>query len=95
MMKKSARSVLAAPYREIHKAGDAIEPRAARAFMLALARLRARVPVGEIADRIKAGDMRAVDEIITRLDIEDAFQPAAEIVRDAVLRGGKIAAEEM
>jgi len=82
-------------YRKIHVAGEAIEPRAARAFMRALARIRSRVPVELIATALKSGDMRAVDETITKLDIEDAFEPVAQIISDAVLRGGKIAAEEM
>jgi hypothetical protein len=82
-------------YRAIHRAGEAVEPRAVRAFMLALVRLRSRIPVESLATAIKAGDMRAVDEIVTALDIEDAFGPVAEIVSDAVLRGGKIAAEDM
>lgn len=82
-------------YRQIHKAGDAIEPRAARAFGLALQRLRARIPVDRLEAALGRADMRELDAIVTGIDVEDAFAPSGEILADAVIRGGKIAGEEI
>lgn len=81
--------------RPIHGASDNVEPRLARGFSLALQRLRERIPVAALERALAAGDVAAAAALIARVDVEDAFIPSGEIVADAVVRGGKIAAEDM
>jgi hypothetical protein len=81
-------------YRPVHKASDKIEPRLARAFIVASERLRERIPFRQIEDALAAGDIRRANNILTRFPFEDAYLPSAEILKESVLKGAKIASEE-
>jgi hypothetical protein len=81
-------------YTALHTAEDKIEPRMARAIRLAAERLKQKLPMAELEDALERGDYRAAGELIERIDFADAYKPSAEIVRESVFRGGKIAAKE-
>jgi len=76
-------------------AADKIEARLARAFVLAMQRLRSRIPLEALARAISGADVRAASTVIDSFDVEDALEPSAEILRDAFLKGGKVGAEDV
>jgi hypothetical protein len=76
--------------KNLHAAADSIEPRMARAFERAAQRLRARVSINDLALAIQSGDVRAAMLLLPASVIVDALTPVGGIVRDAVLRGGRI-----
>jgi len=77
--------------RAIHREAEKIEQRMARALISAAERLRARLPIKELA----TADPRVAAAILSSLDIEDAYIPVAEIMKDAYMRGGKVTAKEL
>jgi hypothetical protein len=78
-------------YTRLHKEADKIEPRMARAIRVASERLKERLPMKELEDALERMDYRAAANLIETIDFADAYLPSSEIVKDAVLRGGKIA----
>jgi hypothetical protein len=82
-------------FRPIHRASDKIEPRMARAIQLASERLRSRIPLRKIEDALESKDTRRAYEIVSQFDFEDAYLPSSEILHETVIRGGKIADEEL
>ena len=81
-------------YRAIHRAADKIEPRMARAIRVASQRLKDKIPMAELEDALERGDYHAAGNLIETIDFADAYLPSAEIVKESVLRGGKIAAKD-
>jgi hypothetical protein len=81
-------------YRKIHAAGDKIEPRMARAVVLAADRVRERLPMRELERAIVRKDLRAFDDVLNAIDFPDAYLPSAEILKETVVRGGKVADTE-
>jgi hypothetical protein len=79
----------------VHPIADRVEPRVARALGQAFERMRSRVPVGQLERALARGDLRAAGVLIDAADFEDALEPAAQILADAVIRGGKAGAEEL
>ena len=82
-----------ADYLIVHKAADNIEPRVARAFERSVERMRSTVSINELAMALSAGDVKRAERLLTVQAVEDALSPVGTIVRDAVLRGGRIGAE--
>jgi hypothetical protein len=78
-------------YRKIHATSNKIEPRMARAIKVAADRVRERIPFREIEEAIWRKDLREVRALLGGIDVADAYEPSAEIVREAVVTGGKIA----
>jgi len=81
-------------YTALHRAEDKIEPRMARAIRLAAERLREKIPMADLEDALERGDYHAAGDLIERIDFADAYLPSAEILKETVMRGGKIAAKE-
>jgi len=72
---------------------DRLSPRLARAFREAVDRMRSRIPAEEAARLIEAG---RVEELIDLLDpnvTENELQELAAAIEDAVVQGGRLAAE--
>jgi len=76
-------------------AADKIEARLARALVLAMQRLRSRIPLEALARAISGADVRAASTVVENFDIEDALEPSGEILRDAFMKGGKFGAEDV
>lgn len=92
----------------IHDAADEIEPRMQRAVEKAFAKMRERVSVNNIALAIANGQRRRdmgiaaakavdaeVNAILPGAVAADALAKAQAIVRDSVIRGGKIGAAQI
>lgn len=82
-------------YRAVHRASDKIEPRMARAIEIAATRLRERLPYRQLESAIERKDIRKANAILNQINFEDAFLPSAEILKESLIRGGKIADEEV
>lgn len=82
-------------YTSMHEAADKIEPRLVRALELYAKRLARRIPIREIERALKAGDVRAIDELLNKVDFEDALEPSTRILTDAFVKGGKLTAKEI
>jgi hypothetical protein len=80
-------------YRAVHEAADRIEPRLARAFERAVLKLRGLISINELAMRLAARDVKGAMRLLTKEAVQDALGPSATIVRDAVLKGGRLGAE--
>lgn len=66
-----------------------------RALDGAFERMRQRVPLDALTRALARGDARMSNELIAKVDFEDALEPAAEILKDLFARGGKVGAEEV
>jgi hypothetical protein len=53
--------------------------------------MRERCSIADLAAALADKDVRRALAVMTRTAPEDAFHPAGDIVRDAVVRGGKMA----
>jgi hypothetical protein len=80
-----------AQFTAVHRVADRVEPRLARAMRAAVERIRSRVPLESLADAIADGHQHRAAALVEQIDIEDALQPSALIVRDAFARGEKLA----
>jgi hypothetical protein len=80
-------------YRKIHAASNKIEPRMARALQVAADRVRARIPFRQIEDALMRKDKRGALALLAEVDVADAYLPSAEIVKEAVVTGGKVASK--
>lgn len=80
-------------YRKIHTAADKIEPRLARALRVAAERVRSRIPFRQIEEALWRKDVRTVRALLAAVDVRDAYLPSSEIVREAVVTGGKVVTE--
>ncbi len=80
---------------KIIEVADRTEPRVGRAYGTAVERLRGRVPVGALERVLARGDARLARELIDKIDVEDALEPVAEIIKDTLARGGRVGAEEV
>lgn len=81
-------------FRRVHGVSDRIELRMAKAVRVAADRVRERVPFRKIEEALSWNDLRAVTSILAEVDVADAYLPSAEIVREAFVKGGKVAAED-
>jgi len=100
---------LPSEYRALHEAADKAEPRLARAVLKALERIRGQVSINDLAiiiARAQQNDLLArwrevlkdVDRALALLPlatIRDALSPAGPIVKDALLKGGRLGAEQV
>jgi hypothetical protein len=84
-----------AQFRAAHRQADRFEPRAARAFVLAVQRARTRIPLGRLAALISARDATSAADLLSGPAVEDALEPSAAILADAFVRGAKVAADEL
>ena len=75
----------------IHDVADKIEPRMARAYVLSTERLRESISINELALALSMGNVKAAIKIASR-EVESVMLPMGTIVKDTVLRGGKIGA---
>jgi hypothetical protein len=66
----------------------------AKAIVLAAQRLRARLPLGKLEEALDRKDLRSAGNIVSRIDFADAYLPSAEILKEAIVKGGKVAAAE-
>lgn len=81
--------------RELHAAADKVEARLVRAVLKSLVKLRALVEINELAIALADRDVEEALSVLTREEVADSLQPAAAIIRDTVLRGGKFEARQL
>lgn len=72
-------------YVEVHKAADYYEPLMRSKITAGLKALRKKITLQHIV-----ASMQSRAAVIPRKQIEDALQPAAKVIRDAVMHGGKL-----
>lgn len=82
-----------ADYRALHAAADVVEGRLARAFARSVEKLQAGVSINDLANAIARGDVKGALALLPVAAVKDSLSPAGTIVRDAVIRGGKVGAE--
>lgn len=76
----------------IHTTADAIEPRLARAYVLSTERLQESISINELALTLSMRNTKAAIKIASR-EVEKVLLPLGAIVKDTVIRGGKIGAK--
>lgn len=80
----------------IHRKADKIEPRVARASVKSAATLRARVPVTELTLALAGDNLEAAAQVVlAELDTLDPYTPVARILEDTVIKGGRLAEDEI
>lgn len=79
------------PLNLVHTAADYYEPLMRARFVRAMKALRKTVSVDDIARAIRLRQ----PNFIPRAAIEKALAPCANVVRDAVMRGGQLGAERV
>jgi len=83
-------------YLEIHRAADRIEPRISRAIVRAGHALASRVPMEELTIALEGDNpLQAARLVMARLDVADAYAPAGRIVSDTVIKGDKLAVDDI
>lgn len=82
-------------YTLANRHADKVEPRVARAIVRAGIRLRPRIPVNALTEALEAGDFPAAQRLLDGVDVADAYQPAAAIVAETVVKGAKLAVPEL
>lgn len=82
-------------YQPVHAEADKFEPRLARALDRAAERMRETMSINALAIAIAGKDVRAAMAQLPAAAVEDALRPVATITRDAVLRGGRVAADHV
>lgn len=82
-------------YKALHDAADRIEPRLARALERALLKLRESVSINELAMMLAMGDVKGALRLLDKERVKDALSPSGTIVKEAVLKGGRLGADEV
>ena len=80
-------------YRLIEAAADPIERRLARAVERAAQRVREHLVINDIAMALASRDARRAAALLTRRFAEESLGPAATIVRNATIKGGRVGAD--
>lgn len=75
--------------------GRRIEKRVADAQRRALGKLADGISINDLAAAIVNGDLRKAKALLPVRRVRDVQAPAAAIIRDTVLKGGKLAAREL
>lgn len=70
------------------KEADRFEPRVARAIKRAAYKLRLNIRIDLLTIAIANKDVRAA--MASLPDISDSYTPVGDIIKDAVLRGGRV-----
>lgn len=78
-------------WRAVHHAATRFEPRLARAVAKGLDKIRERVSISDLAVALANKDLRGALAMLRGMD--EAFEPAATLKREAFFRGGKLGAE--
>ena len=86
---------LPSEYRAIHEAADKAEPRLVRAVLKTLERIRSEVSINALAMALAARDGKRALALLPLVTVKDALSAAGPIVRDAVLKGGRLGAEQV
>ena len=79
----------------LHNMADRIEPRLVRAILKAVEKWQDAISIEALAERIAAKDVAGAMKLIRDADIENALEPAGEIIRETVMRGGRFGAQEI
>lgn len=80
---------------DIQETADKIEIRMARAYVKSVQRLKRSISVDKLAKAITTGNAGKIFQLIPKEKVEDTLGPMSIIVWDAVMKGGKIGAEEI
>lgn len=81
--------------RAIHAAADRLEPGLARAVERAMEKLRDSVSINALALALSARDVRRAMALLPEAAVKEALSPAGTIIREAVIRGGRLGAEQV
>lgn len=76
--------------KRIHAVADKREVRAERAFLKAVATMRERCPINDLADAIADRNVHRAVAIASRIAIEEALVPLSAIAQDTVMEGRKV-----
>jgi len=82
-------------YKALHDAADRIEPRLARALERALVKLPESISINELAMKLSAGDVKGAMRLLSKERVKDSLSHSGTIVKDAVMRGGRLGAGEV
>lgn len=80
-------------YRATHRAADKLEPPLARAFQQSVQTIQKSVSINALAMAIASGDVKAAMRLLPVKTVRESLEPVAEIVRDAVMKGGELGAD--
>lgn len=75
--------------------GIKIEKRLVRALERAIPKIRRSIPLYQLTAAIKTKNIRRAMALVKREAIADALAPCATITSDAVVKGGKIIADQV
>jgi len=75
--------------------GMKIEPRLARALERAIRKIQASVSISELGLAIQSKNVARAMALFPDSAVRDALIPCARIIEDAVVKGGRIAADGM
>ncbi len=78
-----------------HAVADRTEPRLSRAVRTAVERMRASVSINDLAMALHAKDVKRALALLSPAVVKDALLPAGTIVKEAVMRGGRLGAEQV
>lgn len=81
-----------ADFRAVHAEAARLEPRVAGSVRRALEKLRDAVSINSLALALAAKDVKRAMALFPAAQAKEALSPAGRIVRDAVLRGGRLGA---
>lgn len=80
-------------YAAVHKAADYYEPLIRARIVRALKSVRKSVSINDLA--MAMGNAKQAASLLPRKTIENALAPAAKVVHDARMQGGKIGAAKV
>jgi hypothetical protein len=80
-------------YKELHKSADYYEPLFRARFVRAMKALQKRTSINHLA--MVMANKRQAKAIIPKAQIQLALVPAAKVIKDAVMQGGKIGAKRV
>jgi hypothetical protein len=85
----------AAHEQAMRDAARKFEGRIRRAFPRAVEKMRRSVSINDLALALSDGDRERAARMLTRASVDDALSPLGTIARDAVLKGGRVGAEQI
>lgn len=76
---------------QLQNEGDKIGPRLTRAIARAMPKVHSTVSVHDLAEAIRAGDVKKAVSLFPNAAFRDALTPCTRIAADAYIKGGKMA----
>lgn len=77
----------------IHIAANGIESRLTRAYVRSVEKLREPVSIDELAMKLSARNVKGAIRSVPIERVKDVLTPMANIIQDAVMKGGRLGAK--